>query len=104
MTVYLFIEYCKYHKMTKTPIERGFYSFDKFRAGDFLLFVSKRKHDYYFLCFPGPEHLYLSTDDFAKSLDTGILSFVEQLPEDIYEETLKFSLSCPNKVTYRSIS
>lgn len=84
--------------MIKTPIERGFYSFDKLRAGDFLLYVSKRKHDYYFLSFPGPEHFYLSTNDFIKAIELGVLSFVEQLPEDIYEETINFSLPCPNKL------
>jgi hypothetical protein len=90
--------------MKNTPIERGFYSFDKLRAGDFLIFVGKRKHDYEFLYIPGPDPFYLSNEDFDKAIETGVLSFVEQLPKDIFKETINFSLPSPKQITYTANS
>ena len=75
------------------PISRGFYAFNVERAGDFLIFVETNKNNHKFLYIPGADLFYLSFEDFTKSIQRGVLSFVEQLPEDIYQESL--SLSCP---------
>jgi len=82
------------------PIKRGFYSFDKIRAGDFLIFLEESKDYYQFLYIPGAEPFYLTIEDFNNAVNTGILTFVEQLPEEIFEETVKFSLSSMKKVEY----
>jgi hypothetical protein len=85
-------------KKTKIQIEpqpRGFYAFNIERAGDALIFVEQQHMCYKFLYIPGGDPFYLSTEDFSKSIKRGILSFIEQLPEEIYEESL--SLSCPSK-------
>jgi hypothetical protein len=76
------------------PVPRGFYAFNAQRAGDFLLFVEMFSECYKFVYLPGGDLFYLSFEDFTKAIKTNLLSFVEQLPEDIYEESL--SLSCPS--------
>jgi hypothetical protein len=75
------------------PVPRGFYAFNVERAGDFLIFVEMQTDAYKFLYVPGAEPFYLSIEDFTKSMQKGVLSFVEQLPEEVYNESL--SLSCP---------
>ena len=82
------------------PVKRGFYSFDKIRAGDFLIFLEEFKDYYQFLYIPGPEPFYLTVEDFNNAVKTGVLTFVEQLPEEIFEETVNFSLSSMKKVEY----
>lgn len=77
------------------PVPRGFYAFNVERAGDFLIFVESLKDCYKFLYVPGADPFYLSIEDFHNALNSGVLSLVEQLPEDIYEESLL--LSCPQK-------
>jgi len=73
------------------PIERGFYAWTIERAGDFLLFVESQKDCYKFLYMPGANEFYLTFEDFTKSMKRGILDFVEQLPEDIFEESLELA-------------
>jgi hypothetical protein len=83
-------------KKTRTnlkPIPRGFYAFNVERAGDFLIFIEMVSDSYKFLYVPGAEPFYLSIKDFTESIQKGILTFVEQLPEDVYKESI--SLSCP---------
>lgn len=75
------------------PVPRGFYAFNVERAGDFLIYVEMHSDTYKFLYVPGAEQFYLSCEDFTKSIQTGVLTLVEQLPEDIYKESL--ALSCP---------
>jgi len=80
------------------PVPRGFYAFTEERCGDFLLFVESMKDCYKFLYMPGASEFYLTLEDFTNSTKRGILEFVEQLPEDVYQESL--SLACPpNKTT-----
>lgn len=85
------------------PISRGFYSFDKLRAGDFLIYVESSSTHYKFLYVPGADPFYLSKEDFAKAVELNVLTFVEQIPKDIFEETLNFSLSTTNKSEYSRI-
>jgi len=81
-----------------TPISRGFYSFDKIRAGDFLIYIDSTKSHYKFVYVPGADFFYLSKEDFKKAIELKVLTFVEQIPQDIFDETLNFSLSTLKKV------
>jgi hypothetical protein len=78
-------------KLNLQPIERGFYAFNYERAGDFLLFVESQKDCYKFLYMPGANEFYLTLDDYTNSIKRGVLEFVEQLPVDIFEESLELS-------------
>jgi hypothetical protein len=82
------------------PTERGLYAFIKERCGDFLLFVEEQKDCYKFIYLPGPSDFYLTTEDFTKSIKGQILEFVEQVPEDIFLESVE--LSKQNKVALSS--
>jgi hypothetical protein len=76
------------------PTERGFYAFNIERAGDFLIFVKSLEDCHEFLYVPGATQFYMSFKDFTLSIKKGVLSFVEQLPQEIFEESLE--LSCPS--------
>lgn len=73
------------------PTERGFYAWTIERAGDFLLFVEAQKDCYKFLYLPGATEFYLTFEDYTESIKRGVLEFVEQLPEDIFRESLELS-------------
>lgn len=75
------------------PSCRGIYAWTQLRAGDFIVYVESSKDCHKFITLPGPYELFLTFDDFTKSIKSGALEFVEQLPEEIYQETI--SLSCP---------
>jgi len=85
----------KREKLHYQPTPRGFYAFNVERAGDFLIFVEALKDCYKFLYIPGAEEFYLTLEDFTKASRAGMLTLVEQLPENIYKESL--ALSCPSK-------
>lgn len=92
----LFIVFRKLKQGVKyNPVERGFYAFNVERAGDFLIFVESSEDYHKFLYIPGADQFYLTKEDFHNSIKTGVISFVEQLPTNIYEESL--TLSCPPK-------
>lgn len=80
-------------KIKIEPTPRGFYVFNLERAGDGLIFVERNLNCYKFLYIPGADFFYLSEEDFQKSIKRGVLAFVEQLPEEIYNESLM--LACP---------
>ena len=75
--------------MTK-PVEHGMYAFNAGRAGDFLLFVSEVADYYVFLEFPGNTTLCVEKEDFSNSVEVGIIELAEQLPIDIFKETVKY--------------
>ena len=79
-----------------TPISKGLYAWNAIHAGSFLLYVEALKDCYSFLFLPGPSEYYLTVEDFEKSLSNRTLEFVEALPDDIYEESLKISLPRPS--------
>ncbi len=81
--------------MRNKPLCRGFYAFNTIRAGDFLLYIESDKYSHRFAYLPGGHSFYLTEEDFSAAIQTGVLSFVEQLPKDIYEESLM--LSSPSK-------
>jgi hypothetical protein len=85
----------KTKELNLQPTERGFYAFNEERAGDFLIYIESQKDCYKFLYVPGPQEFFLSLNDFTESIKRGVLTLVEQLPEDIYNESI--SLSCPSR-------
>ncbi len=82
-------------KLNYQPTPRGFYAWNVERAGDFLIYVESLKDCYKFLYIPGATEFYLTVEDFSKALKANVLTLVEQLPEEIYKESLE--LSCPDK-------
>lgn len=77
------------------PIQKGLYAWNSLHAGSFLLYVESLKDCYRFLFLPGPSDYYLTFEDFDKGMKTNILEFVDTLPNDVFEESLKLSLLCP---------
>ena len=76
------------------PTDRGFYAFNVERAGDFLIYIESSENSHRFLYVPGANPFYMTFEDFTNSVKKGVLSFVEQLPEDVFKESLE--LSCPS--------
>lgn len=79
-------------KQIPDPEPRSFFAWNVERAGDFLLFVESGTSYYEFIYLPGQYRFFLSKDSFHKALATNVISFVQQIPPEIYEETL---LYCP---------
>lgn len=75
-------------KKLQKPKERGFYAWNKLRAGDFLIFLESINKHHEFLYIPGGDFFRLSEQDFDKLISTNHLSIVEQLPKNVFEETL----------------
>ena len=73
------------------PLDRSLIAFTTERAGDFLLFVEAQKNCYKFLYLPGASEFYLTFEDYTESIKRGVLEFVEQIPEDIFQESLNLS-------------
>lgn len=82
-------------KLNLQPIPKGLYAWTSIHAGSFLLFVESLKDCYKFVFLPGPSEYFLTFEDFSKCVKSGTLEFVEELPDEIYQESIKISLSCP---------
>jgi hypothetical protein len=78
-------------KLNMQPLDRSLIAFTTERAGDFLLFVEAQKTCYKFLYLPGASEFYLTFEDYTESIKRGVLEFVEQIPEDIFQESLQLS-------------
>ena len=89
----------KFELTNYQPLPRGFYAFLKYRCGDFIIFKESHKDYYEFIYIPGGAPFNLTIEDFSKSIKSGMLSFVEQLPEEIYEESLELAKSSCNVQT-----
>ena len=81
------------------PPPRSIFGWNSLRAGDFIIFKEAHKHHYEFIYIPGGAPFNLTIEDFSKSIKSGMLSFVEQLPEEIYEESLELAKSSCNVQT-----
>lgn len=81
--------------MSLKPKSKGLYAWNAIHAGSFLLYVEKMKDCYKFMFLPGPTPFYLTFEDFEQCLNTNTLEFVETLPKDVFEESMKIFLSCP---------
>lgn len=78
----------KQKNLTYQPIPRGFYAWNSLHAGSFLLFVEAEQDHYKFIFLPGPSYMCLTKENFTTCIETNVLEFVEELPEDIYKESL----------------
>lgn len=78
-------------KTNLQPLERAMYAFLKDRCGDFLLFVESQKDCHKFLYLPGADPFYLTFEDYSTAIEQNTLEFVDQLPEDIFQESLELS-------------
>lgn len=84
-------------KKQTAPVPKGLYAWNFLHAGSFILFVESLKDCHKFIFLPGPSEYYLTFEDFEKCVENGTLELAEPLPDDIFEETLKISLSRPSK-------
>lgn len=77
----------KRSKQKTAPTPRGMYAFTKYRRGDFLIFLGTEKEDdiFEFMQLPSMFSISLTKQEFNSSLDTGIIEYVECLPEDVFE-------------------
>ena len=75
------------------PPPRSIFAYNSLRAGDFIIFKEAHKHHYEFIYIPGGAPFNLTIEDFSKSIKSGMLSFVEQLPQEIYQESLELTKS-----------
>ncbi len=81
---------------TNVPKERGIYAWNSLHAGSFILFIKTHKLFHQFMFLPGPSEYCLTPEDFSACVSGGVLEFVEQLPEEIFQDSLNFFLSCPS--------
>jgi len=72
-------------------MERGLYAWTVGRCGDFLLFVESHSNCHKFLYLPGASEFFLTFEDYTNSIKRGSLDFVEQLPQDIFRESLQLA-------------
>lgn len=84
----------KKENLNLQPPPRSIFAWTSLRAGDFLIFKESFKDYYEFVYVPGGNLFRLTIEDFTKSVKSGMLEFVEQLPEDVYSESLEL---CSNK-------
>lgn len=73
------------------PPPRAIFAWNSLRAGDFIIFKESHKDYYEFVYVPGGDLFRLTIEDFTKSVKSGMLEFVEQLPEDVYNESLELT-------------
>lgn len=73
------------------PAPRSIYAWTSQRAGDFIIFKESAKDFYEFIYLPGGDPFRLTIEDFTRSVKSGVLEFVEQLPKEIYNESLELT-------------
>ena len=73
------------------PPPRSIYAWNSIRAGDFIIFKKSNKNYYEFIYVPGGDAFNLTFEDFTNLIKTKILEFIEQLPEDIYNESINLT-------------
>lgn len=77
------------------PTPKGLYAWNSLHAGSFLLYVESLKDCHKFIFLPGPSEYFLTFEDFSKCVESNVLEFVEPLPDEIFQESIKMSLACP---------
>lgn len=94
----------KYKKIfNHKPVSRGFYAFNSQRAGDFLIFVSETTDYHKFIYLPGGKQFYLTHEDFSSSIKNETISFVEQLPAEIFDGALNLTLPSNQRTEYNHL-
>lgn len=87
------------NKVLKTPEVRGVYAFTKHRRGDFVLFIKESEKDVLeFMQLPDRYQIFLTKREFTEGILTGLLDFVEQIPEEV------FDVASANIETFQKIS
>jgi hypothetical protein len=61
------------------------YAFTEIRRGEFLLFLKRQDSVCEFMQLPDRYKLALTLEEFQKGIETGLLDFVEQVPEDVFK-------------------
>jgi hypothetical protein len=69
----------------KIPKQRGLYAFTKHRRGDFILFIKEDKNALEFMQLPDRYQFFLTNQEFTEAITTGLLDFVEQVPEEVFD-------------------
>jgi hypothetical protein len=72
-------------KKNQKPQLRGVYAFTKHRRGDFILFIKEDSEVLEFMQLPDRYRICLTKKEFSEGLNTKLLDFVEQIPEDVFE-------------------
>jgi phosphoserine aminotransferase len=73
-------------KRIKTPKQRGVYAFTKHRRGDFILFIKESEKDVLeFMQLPDRYQILLTKEEFTEGINTKLIDFVEQIPEEVFE-------------------
>ena len=73
-------------KNTKKPKKRFLYAVNNGdHAGKFIAYMDTIQDHYCFLAVPGNEKLKVPITDFENGIDSGVVSFVETLPKDVYK-------------------
>lgn len=73
-------------KTSDSPKERGLYAITKHSRGCFLLFLNEEKDNILnFMQLPDRYKVALAKDEFTSGVVSGLLDFVEQIPEEVYE-------------------
>jgi len=72
--------------MISTPIKpRNLYAFTKHRRGDFILLLEIDKDVCTFMQLPDRYKIFLTKTEVEEGITTGLLDFVESIPEDVFE-------------------
>jgi pantothenate kinase len=71
--------------MTPSLEPRNLYAFTKYRRGEFLLLIEIKDEVYSFMQLPDRYQLKLTKQDTLKGIKTGLLDFVEKIPEEVFE-------------------
>lgn len=72
-------------KKYQSPKLRGVYAFTKHRRGDFLLFLKEDLEVLEFMQLPDRYQVFLTKEEFYDGINSKLLDFVEQIPEDVFE-------------------
>jgi hypothetical protein len=73
------------------PTEKGFYAWTSLYAGSFLLYVEELRDYYKFVFLPGPNYMNLTHETFQSCIATKTLEYVETVPDDVFNETIKLT-------------
>lgn len=84
------------------PKKREIYAFTRERAGDFLLYVDREGDYYRFVYLPGGHFFNLSISDFEALIQNTTLDPFEQVPKEVFDETLNFALTGLSESSYCS--
>jgi hypothetical protein len=71
--------------MTEPIKVRNLYAFTKHRRGDFILLLDMDQDVCTFMQLPDRYKIFLTKKEVEEGITTGLLDFVENIPEDVFE-------------------